>query len=382
MPSPWRSHWPLDPGTAFCNHGSFGACPTAVLEEQQRLRDEMERDPVGFMRTRREALWDEARGRFADFVGADAEGTVLVRNATTGVNTVLRSWPLRPGDEVVVTDHGYRACTLAARRVASDTGANVRVAQLGTPAHDVVDRVLGAVTTRTRLAVIDHVTSPTGLVLPIADLVRELAARGVETVVDGAHAPGMVDTDAGSLGAAAYTGNGHKWMCAPKGAAFLWVRKDLRDDVRPLVTSHGEGVRRPGRSRLHDRFDWSGTDDPTAFLAVPAAIDTLAGMIEGGWPAIRERNTRLAAWGRARLADAGFTPAGPQDGIGSMAAALVSPSMTADEGLALEDRLFDEHRVRAPITFVGDAAHVRLSVHLHTDEDDIDRLVEALTRLR
>ena len=264
MPSPWRSHWPLDPGIAFCNHGSFGACPTAVLEAQQRLREEMERDPVGFVRSRREALWDEARRRFAAFVGADSEGTVLVRNATTGVNTVLRSWPLRPGDEVLVTDHGYRACTLAAQRVAADTGATVRVAELGVPARDVVDRVLGAVTSRTRLAVLDHVTSPTGLVLPIADLVRELAAQGVETIVDGAHAPGMVDTEAGSLGAAAYTGNGHKWMCAPKGAAFLWVREDLREDLRPLVTSHGEAVRRPGRSHLHDRFDWSGTDDPTA----------------------------------------------------------------------------------------------------------------------
>jgi isopenicillin-N epimerase len=386
----WRGAWALDPGTAFCNHGSFGACPTAVLAEQRRLQDLLETDPVQFFDRLLEGLLDEARAALASFVGADPGGLAFIRNATTGVNALLRSLPLGAGDEILVTDHGYEACRLAASRVAAEAGASVRVA--GIPSvvagpEEVVERVLRSATRRTRIAVVDHVTSPTALVFPVEDLVAGLAGRGIEVIVDGAHGPGQVAAAAAVPGATGYAGNCHKWMCAPKGAGFLWVRPDLRDRVLPPVTSHGEEYRRPGRPWLHDRFDWVGTEDPTPYLCVPAAIRHLETLVEGGWPAIRERNRRLALAARSRLAGLGLEPAGPEEMVGSMAALRlprsVPPESARDEARRLAARLYDEHRVQAPVTRrrgSGDLM-VRFSAHLHTSLADVERLGAAVAAL-
>lgn len=316
--------WPLDPAVTFLNHGSFGSCPHVVLAHQQALRERMERQPVQFFVRDLEPLLDEARAGLAAFVGAQAEDLVFVPNATTGVNSVLRSLSFQPGDELLVTNHEYNACRNTLDFVASRAGATVVVAPVPFPlgsTEEVLAAVIERVTPRTRLALLDHVTSQTGLVLPIARLVSELQARGVDVLVDGAHAPGMVPLKLDELGAACYTGNCHKWLCAPKGAGFLHVRRDRQERVRPTVISHGANSPRTDRSRFQIEFGWTGTLDPTAWLVVPKAIEFMKDLLPGGWPTVRRRNRELALAARKVLGAAlGIPSPCPDEMIGSLAA--------------------------------------------------------------
>jgi isopenicillin-N epimerase len=323
MPSRFAEHWLLDPKLDFLNHGSFGACPRPVLEAQSALRARLEADPVRFMVKELEPLLDAARERLAAFVGARARDLAFVTNTTAGVNALLASFPFRAGDEVLVTDHTYPACRNAAEVWARRAGA--RFATVPLPLRvsgpsEVVERIVRAVTPKTRLALLDHVTSASALVFPVAELVRELHARGVEVLIDGAHAPGMLALDLDALGADYYVGNLHKWGCTPKGSAMLWVREDHQAAVHPLVTSHGIASTRTDRSRFHLEFDWVGTEDPTAILAVPAALDFLGGLLPGGWDELRAHNHALACEARrVLLAELGGEAICPEDMLGSMA---------------------------------------------------------------
>jgi isopenicillin-N epimerase len=304
MPSEHARHWMLDPGVDFLNHGSFGATPRPVLVAQQAWRDRLEEEPVRFMVETYERAMDDARERLASFIGADEDDLAFVANATGGCNAVLRSLRFEPGDELLTTDHAYNAVKNAIEYVSQRDGARMVVASVPFPItspDEARDAILAAVTPRTRLAVIDHVTSATAVVLPVAEIVNALRERGVEALVDGAHAPGMLDLDVEAVGAAYYTGNLHKWVCAPKGAAFLWVRRDLQDRIRPLTISHGANQPRADRSRFRLEFDWQGTGDPSPWLAVPAAIDFGASLMAGGWAELRERSRSLALAGRDLL---------------------------------------------------------------------------------
>jgi isopenicillin-N epimerase len=388
----WRALWPLDTRVTFLNHGSFGACPRAVLEEQGRLRDRLEAEPVRFLSRELEGLLDTARAALGAFVGAPADDLAFVPNATTGVNTVLRWLDLSTGDEVVATDHTYNACRNALNAAGARAGARIVVATLPFPVarpEQVVEAVLARVGPRTRLALVDHVTSPTGLVLPIERLVRELAARGVDALVDGAHAPGMVPLDLEDLGAAYYTGNCHKWICAPKGSGFLYVRRDRQAGVRPLVISHGANSPRADRSRFRLEFDWVGTTDPTAYLTVPEAIRYMGSLLPGGWPALMAHNRATALAARDRLCAAlGVPPPAPDSMIGSLVALPIPegyvPAPVDGDRDPLHVALFDRFGLELPVfTWAALACRIlRVSAQLYNTAADYERLAEALTALR
>lgn len=350
--------WRLDPEAVFLNHGSFGSCPVRVLEFQQALRDRLERQPVKFFVRDLEGLLDQARAQLAQFVGAAPEGLVFIANATAGVNTVLRSLDWSAGDELLVTNHEYNACRNALDHVAGRSGAKVVEVRIPFPlssAEEIVEAVCGAVTTRTRLALLDHVTSQTGLVLPIRRLVQELAERGVETLVDGAHAPGMVPLKLSELGAAYYTGNCHKWLCAPKGAAFLHVRDDRQTSIRPLSISHGANSPRLDRSRYLIEFGWTGTLDPTAFLAVPEALRYMGSLLPGGWSELMRRNRELVLWGREILCAAlQIPPPCPPELIGALASVPVPDGAAEPSTSPLymdpwQEVLWAKHSIEVPI---------------------------------
>jgi isopenicillin-N epimerase len=301
----------------------------------------------------------------------------------------VRSLELQPGDELLTTDHAYNACRNALRWH-EKRGVKVTVAQVPWPIagpSQVVDAVLGAVTPRTRLALVDHVTSPTGLIFPVREIVRLLEERGVDTLVDAAHAPGMLPLNLGEIGAAYYTGNCHKWLCAPKGSAFLHVRRDRQDRVRPLVISHGANAARTDRSRFRLEFDWGGTDDPTPFLSVSHALQFLGGLLPGGWPELMKRNRALALRGRELLCEALRTEApAPGEMLGSLASVPLPDSSEAtppSRGVwwhPLQKRLLEKHEIEVPVMVFPAPPRqlVRIAAQVYNSEAQFARLAAAL----
>ncbi len=366
-----RQHWTLDPDITFLNHGSFGATPRVVLEKQNELRAQMEREPVRFFVRELEPLLDDARGQLAGFLGADPQGLAFVPNATAGVNAVLRSLDLDKHDELLVTNHEYNACRNALDYVSTVNGSKVVVAEVPFPIASpdiVVERIMEKVTDRTRLLLIDHITSQTALILPVERIVKELSARGIDTLVDGAHAPGMIPLDLRTIGAAYYAGNLHKWVSAPKGAAFLYVRENRRMSVHPISISHGANSTRRDRSRFLLEFDWTGTFDPTPWLCVPESLRVMASLVEGGWPEIMRRNRELAL--RARDILTSDKPA-PDEMLGAMAAIPID----ADD--QLQDRLLFEHKIEVPI-MPWPQPLLRVSAQLYNTIEEYERLKAAL----
>jgi isopenicillin-N epimerase len=375
--------WLLDPEVTFLNHGSFGSCPQPVLDVQGDFRRRFEREPVRFVEKLLEGLLDEARAAVGTFVGADPGDLVFVANATTGVNTVLQSLPLGKADELIVTDQGYNACRNALDHYAERAGARVAVVRVPFPVRDpdeIVAAVLAMVTPRTRLALFDHVASPTALIFPVERLVRELTARGVETLIDGAHAPGMVPLDLRALGATYYAANFHKWCCAPKGAGMLYVRRDRQKKIRPLVISHGANSPRTDRTRFLLEFDWTGTQDMSAVLSIPYALRYLEGLAPGGFAALMPMNHALALEARRIIADRlDLELPCPDDMVGSMAA-LPLPDAGEGDAESLHVKLQEKWRIEVPV-FAWPAAPkrlVRVSAQIYNHRAQYERLADAL----
>jgi isopenicillin-N epimerase len=389
------SPWEFDPAITFLTHGTYGACPRPVLDIQHGLEGLLEANPLRFLTRELEGRLDAARAEVAEFLNADPEGLVVVPNATTGIATVLESLRLRPGDELLTNYHEYNATLNALSTVAER--ARARVVRVAIPLpirhpEEVVEAILAGVSPRTRVALISHVTSPSGLVFPIETIVRELDRLGVDTLVDAAHAPGQVPVDVAALGAAYWTGNGHKWLCGPKGAGVLHVREDRRGGIRPLVTSHGRNDPRSDRPPLWKEFDWQGTANPTAFLALPVAIRLVGSLQPGGWPAHMAANHATVLAARDMLnGRLGLEPIAPESMVGSMASValpIASDEVTTD---ALTVALAEEDRIEVPVgPFPVRAARepgaapthalLRLSAQRYNEPADYERLADALVR--
>jgi isopenicillin-N epimerase len=348
-----REQFFLDPDVVFLNHGSFGACPRPVLEEYQRRQRELERQPVEFLGRRWDELIGEARAALAGYVGARPDDLVFAPNATTAMNTVARSLALAPDDEVLTSDHEYGAIDLTWEA----TGARVVRMPL--------DALWDGVTERTRVLSISHVTSPTGIVVPVAELCARAREAGILCVVDGAHGPGQVPVDLGALGADAYAGNCHKWLCAPKGAGFLWVREELQARIAPLVVSWGWP-----EEDFAKRHGWQGTRDPAASLAVRAAIEFQR---EWGWDEVRERCHALA---ERFLEASGLKP------VGRPFAQMVGVELPPCDPDEVQRRLREEHRIEVPCFDWNGRPVLRLSVQGYNSEEDVDRLAAALRAMQ
>jgi len=385
---PPPSDWPLDPEVIYLNHGAFGSCPRPVQEIADALRGRFERAPMQFVLRDAEPLIDQARAAAASLMGADGEDLVFVQNASTAVSTVLASLPIRTGDELLTTDHAYNACRNALDLHARRTGMSVVVARVPFPCagpDEIVAAVLGAVTPRTCLALLDHVTSPTALVFPLAELVRALTARGVDTLIDGAHAPGMVPVDLRALGATFYAANLHKWCGVPKTAAVLYVRRDRQTDLHPLVIGHGANSPRTDRSRFLLEFDWIGTHDPSAAMSLPAALRYLSGLLPGGLSELRARNRDLVVRARALLIDAlGVAAPCPAEMLGAMAT-LPLPARMPMPAPALYEALWRKHRIEAPVFEWPSPGRpmLRVCAQIYNHLPQYERLAEAvLSELR
>lgn len=380
--------WALEPGTRHLNHGSFGAVLAEVLDLQSEWRSRLEANPSRFVFRELETATDRARHAVAGFVGADPAGVVPVRNATTGVASVLRSVEptLEPGDQLLTTAHDYNAVRQVLRFTAERTGSEVVVAPVPFPVEDpsqVIGAVLDTVTSRTKLAVIDHVTSPTALVYPLRELVSALEPQ-VPVLVDGAHGPGQVPLALDLLGASWYTGNLHKWTCAPKGAAFLSTRSDRIATTVPAVISHGYNAPALGADeRYRHLFDWLGTDDFTAWVVVPDVLRLVGGMEAGGWEGVMKRNHDLVLEGRAVIAAAvGTALPAPDEMVGSMASVLLPDGegpAPAGELSPLMDPLFDAGFAALVMNWPEWPRQLlRVSAHLYNTPDDYLALAGAL----
>jgi isopenicillin-N epimerase len=373
-----RRLWPLDPGTAHLNHGSFGAMASPVISEQDRWRALTESDPTGFFwRVLPDAL-ENARVVAARFVRADPEGFVFTTNATTAINTVLASLGLGEGDELLVTDHGYGAIRLASRKACERTGAKLVVHSVPLPRHgqdELIDAVLAGVTSQTKIAIIDHVASPTGVVFPVGELVRALRERGVLSLIDGAHAPGMADLDLSALDADFWTGNFHKWCCAPRGSAGLFVRSEHRERTVPLVTSWDalEGFVKS--------FGWVGTTDYTPYLSVPAAITFMEQL---GWGRLRRHNRELAAFGAQVVREALGTSAPTEAPVFEAMSLVALPEGTADtlEGTrALSGRIADTLKAEVAVFPWQGRGYIRLSAQAYNAPGEYEDLAIGLREL-
>ncbi len=384
-PSPLAAHWRFDPDVVFLNHGSFGGVPVVVSEHQRELQLLLQREPVRFYVELMEPLVDEARRAIAPLLGCHADDFGFVLNATMGVNAVVRSLRFQPGDEILTSNHEYNACNNVVESAAQQWGA--RVVKIDVPfpisgPDEAFDRIVAGVTPRTKLVLLSYITSPSGMVLPVERLVSEMNRRGIDTLVDGAHAPGMVPLDLDRLNAPYFTGNLHKWVCAPSGAAVLHVRRDRQHLIRPSIISHGANSPRTDRSRFRLEFDYIGTADPSAWLSAPMAMHFIAGLaplldippgfgaaaqaatstdaepsrLRANWERVMQSNRAKALRGRAILCDAlGVKPSIPEEMIGSLAAVLLPPANPADYARStkyqdpFQDVLIQKYGIQVPI---------------------------------
>jgi isopenicillin-N epimerase len=375
-----RDFFLLRPEVVFFNHGSFGACPRPVFETYQAWQLELERQPVEFLGRRFETLLRQTRQALGSFIGADADDLTFVPNATTGLNVVARSLPLKSGDEVLATDHEYGALDRTWRFVCAKRGARYIRQPVPLPitsAEEVIETIWSGVTERTRVLFVSHITSPTAIIFPVAELVRRAREAGIITVIDGAHTPGQIPLNLAELGADFYAGNCHKWMMTPKGSGFLYARREMQPLLEPLVISWGWESETPGASRFIDEQEYQGTRDIAAYLALPAAIQFMA---EHDWPSVRSECHELVRQARRRMTELTGLPPLTPDSPSWFAQMAAFPLPPCDAKL-LQRQLYDRFTIEIPFVIWNNHPFVRISVQGYNTSADVAALVDGLTML-
>jgi isopenicillin-N epimerase len=373
----------LDPQVVFLNHGSFGACPRPVFEEYQAWQIKLEQQPVQFLGVDLDNYLFRSREVLGEYIHTSANDIVYVPNATHGVNIVARSLKLKPGDEILTTDHEYGACNFTWDFVCSKIGAVYKHQAIELPVtseEEIADLIWQGVTPRTKVIFISHITSPTSLTLPVQWICRRARESGIITVIDGAHAPGQLKLDLTSLQADFYVGNCHKWMLSPKGAGFLYARPEAQNLIEPLIVSWGyqSNFSSPLESKFIDLLQWTGTKDPAAALAVPAAI---AFMREYRWDEVRARCHHLLYSAIKQICDqTGLSPLYPLDsGFYQQMGTIPIPQVR--DITELKSRLYNDYKIEIPCIEWNNRHFLRLSVQGYNSEDDIEILISALSKL-
>lgn len=386
----WSRYWPGPKDWRYLNHGALSRCPKPVLKRQSELRLQSERQPKWFVRQRFPELIDEARKAMADFVGTSADQLVFVPNVTTGVAAIFRSWPLDKTDELLITNQTYLSCRHTVDYLAYRFGFSVNQVEVDFPVSspdELIEVIVDGVRETTTIALLDHVTSETGVVWPVRKIATRLTQMDVDVVIDGAHAPGMVPLDIAELDSAFYVGSCHKWISAPKGAAFIAFEEEVRDQLVPLPVGHADPKGSDGRT-LHDAFCATGTSDPTPKLCVPKALTWIPELVDEDWAAVRERNHRIAMQVQRDLSDALDLPSpAPAEMMGSMASILLDQRLSDDhqtaaaEGEALQ-RALRARNIEAPVKLApkGTGPTLRLSVFLYNDPSDYTDIADRVDR--
>jgi len=375
----WGKSWSIRPDTIYLNHGSFGPPPTPVREARLRWISELDAQPMDFFVRRLEPAWRAARDTLAEFVGAPADSLIFVENATAGMNVVADSFQLHPGDEVLLTDHEYGAVVRIWQRACERVGASVEIARLPLPfttADETANALFEKVTHSTRLIVVSHITSPTAVILPVAEICRRARERGIAVCIDGPHAPVQIPLSVGDLGCDFYTASCHKWLSAPFGSGFLYVARQHQTQIRPPVLSWGRLPPLPIES-WSDEFCWSGTRDSSPYLAIP---DAIAFMQQVGLDFFQNGSHALAEYARKRLVELTqlepIVPDSP-DWYGSMAHIPLPPGDRAK----LQDALWQRYSIEVPVVDWNGRRYIRVSCHLYNGPEQIDRLAVALRDL-
>jgi isopenicillin-N epimerase len=374
-----KKYFLLDPSVTFLNHGSFGATPKPVFDEYQRWQMELETQPVEFMGRRFTGLMSESRAALGQYLGTHADNLVYTQNVTISINIVVRSLELGSGDEVLASDHEYGAMDRTWRYLAKERGfkyINQPVSLASKQAF--VDSFWSAVTPRTRVIFLSHITSPTAIIFPVDEIVKRARPAGIITIIDGAHVPGQIPLHLDTLGVDFYGGNLHKWLCAPKGAGFLYARPEMQHLLKPLVVSWGYESETPGPSAFIDMNEWWGTRDIAAFLTVPTAIKF---QVRNRWENVQSACHELAMDAQTRICDlTGLAPLHSKSE--NWFAQLTAAPLPVDTDLAaLKARLYDDYRIEVPLIAWNNLKLIRVSIQGYNSKQDVDHLLEALNLL-
>ena len=388
MRSHLARHWTFDPSRVFLNHGSFGACPDFVIKEQRMWQDLMEKEPVQFFEELMPDILAKSRTALGKFLSCNANDLAFVSNATSGVNTILRSLQFEQGDEILVPNHAYQACRNTIDFVARRWGATVVEVAIPFPIDGpqvIIELMKSACTERTKLVMIDTVTSPTGLRMPFEELTEFFEGRGVEVLLDAAHGIGMIPLNLGKLGASYVTSNCHKWLCAPKGSAFLYVRNDKQSKIQPLTISHGHTFPLGDTTRFRHEFDWTGTQDISGWCTIPAVIEGMAKLVDGGWEAIMQHNHDLAIQGRDILCERlGIEQPCPNEMIACISTIKLPGEIPAKEKMHEPDPLHhvlsEKYNIQVPVWSwpSPEGRYLRISAQLYNSIEQYELLADAL----